>query len=231
MDIEKISDEMCRVSNPGIWRAFQNSTHLIQGEEGYKQAFLKGHQSTITYLEISASGRLMASVESGKTASLILWDMLHGRKITSLRPHADSIRTVAFSADGSLMVTVGTDAQHRVQIIVWDVKLLSAQSPEDAIIAKQLSDFSINRIAFLPFDDLVLQNLNSPLLNKTTPATTATTATAAAAASEPGLVSCGRENIRFWRIRKGIRCYFINIAHKMYVCLLALKLFHPHCNR
>jgi len=196
---------MCRVSNPGIWRAFQFSSGLHrEGEEGYKQAFLKGHQSTITSLETSPSGRLMVSIESGPNALLILWDMLQGKKVVSFCPHSDSIKTVAFSPDSSMMVTVGTDARRRVQIIVWDVKLLSAKSQEDAIVAKQLSDFSIQKIAFIPFDDLILQNLHSSSAVHPTPATTATAIAAAAFASEPGLVSCGRENIRFWRIRKGV---------------------------
>ncbi len=43
---------------------------------------------------------------------------------------------------------------------------------QSMIIAKQLSDFSIEKIGFSPFEDR-------------------------------GLLSCGRENIRFWRIKKG----------------------------
>lgn len=71
-------------------------------------------------------------------------------------------------------------------------------NPTAAIVAKQISDFHIVKLKFLPFDETLLQN-NAPII----PATTAPTIPSAASASEPGLVSCGRENIRFWRIRKG----------------------------
>jgi WD40 repeat protein len=94
---------------------------------------------------------------------------------------------VAFSNDLSIFVTVGVDAQRRVQIIAWDFQLLllergivqlltstkkSNDKANNLVIAKQLSDFPINKIYFSPFE-------------------------------ECGLVSCGRENVRFWRLKKG----------------------------
>jgi hypothetical protein len=46
------------------------------------------------------------------------------------------------------------------------------EAKPNTILARQLSDFSIEKIGFSPFQD-------------------------------KGLLSCGRENIRFWRIKKG----------------------------
>jgi WD repeat-containing protein 90 len=122
----------------------------------------------------------MASAEGEVNGQLILWNLVEGRKVAALRPHAEGTTSVAFSPDASMMVTVGQDQHRRVQIIVWDVQMLllekvannAAQVISGLAIAKQLSDFHINRICFSPFDST-------------------------------GLVSCGRENIRFWRIRKG----------------------------
>jgi len=83
LDVESCSDEMIRNGNPGIWRNFAtistvNITPLGKrpcGEDGFRQAFLRGHSRRIVLLEISSSGRLMASCEGGADAALILWDM------------------------------------------------------------------------------------------------------------------------------------------------------------
>lgn len=112
-----------------------------------------------------------------------------------------STNGVTFSADGTMMATYGLDKQRRAQIIIWDLQLLviekvgvscmvnscsldaySSFAPSmlskrnsltgGLIIARQLSDFPICRLRFLPYENY-------------------------------GLVSCGRENIRLWRIRKG----------------------------
>ena len=70
----------------------------------------------------------------------------------------------------------------------------SREIPLGSIVAKQISDFHINKLQFLPFDDAVMQ-----AYGPAAPAATPHTFTAPSHASEPGLVSCGRENIRFWR--------------------------------
>lgn len=122
----------------------------------------------------------MVTAESGPHAMLIVWDLVQGKRLTSLKPYSDTIKAISFNEDSTMLVTVGTDAQHRFLIIVWDVQLLlkekniSSQSlsSSGAIIARQISEFSIKQIRFSPFEEF-------------------------------GLVSCGRENIRFWRIRKG----------------------------
>lgn len=130
----------------------------------------------------------MASAEVGYSPTLILWNLTEGKRVASVVPHVTSIVSIAFSPDGASLVTAGGDSQHRTQIIVWDIQMLiserqglaapspsaldSAWASRAIVMAKQLSDFSISRICFSPFE-------------------------------EGALVSCGRENIRFWRIKKG----------------------------
>ena len=202
LDLENHSDHLTE-SSPLVWRLFK---HVRPGEL-IPQAFLKGHTKKIVGMELALSGRLLASFESGPVAKLLLWDMVQGKRLVTLFPHAIQIIAVTFSSDNTLLATCGLDALRRTQIIVWDLQNLikdktmvfnhSQESPVGAIVAKQISDFHIAKLRFLPFDDTVFQ------ASPTAPAATPHTFTSASYASEPGLVSCGRENIRFWRIRKG----------------------------
>jgi WD40 repeat protein len=129
--------------------------------------------------QVSEKDALMVTGETTvPNGQLILWDLREGKRLATLRPHADLLQCAAFSTDGAMLVTVGTDAQHRQQIVVWDVAALiteksaSIHTKTTALVAKQISEFPVLKIRLSPFEEF-------------------------------GLVSCGRENIRFWRIRKG----------------------------
>ncbi len=193
IDIDGTAYQHMQLENPGLWRAFKNANYTSAMNDKYKQAFLRGHNSNITLLEVSANHRYMISCDGGVDGTVFLWDLHDGKRVLTLKPHSDSIIAVAISPDNSMLVTVGTDNQRRLTIIAWDLQLLlmekgtvfpapvilaatASANPNTAtgglIIARQLSDFHINKIAFSPFE-------------------------------EYGLVTCGRENIRFWRMRKG----------------------------
>jgi WD40 repeat protein len=133
----------------------------------------------LVVIQVSEKDALMVTGETTiPNGQLILWDLREGKRLATLRPHADLLQCAAFSTDGAMLVTVGTDAQHRQQIVVWDVAALiteksaSIHTKTTALVAKQISEFPVLKIRFSPFEEF-------------------------------GLVSCGRENIRFWRIRKG----------------------------
>ncbi len=195
IDVDGTAQEHTQLEAPGLWRAFKNANYTSAINDKYKQAFLRGHSNNITLLEVSANHRYMISCDGGADGTVFLWDLHDGKKVLTLKPHSDSIQAVAISPDNSMLVTVGTDNQRRLTIITWDLQLLlmekgavfpapvilaataaASVNPNTAtgglIIARQLSDFHINKIAFSPFE-------------------------------EYGLVTCGRENIRFWRMRKG----------------------------
>ncbi len=173
----------------GLWKFFK---HVHLDEEKYKQSFIRGHSSTIGIIEVSQNYNYMATCETGVDAQIFIWDLNEGKRVAILRPHKESIVSVAFSDDCSMFGTVGLDQQRRVQILAWDLQMLLMErgvvqpnavvSAKDAgnacttsnglILGRQISDFHISKIKFSPFEDF-------------------------------GLVSCGRENIRFWRMRKG----------------------------
>ena len=117
---------------------------------------------------------MMASAETGQRGAVILWDLKGGKRVATFRPHSESLVALSFNADCSLIVTVGTDSQRRVLVVVWGVQSLAVQGSALSVVAKQISEFPISKIRFSPHPD-----------------------------PTPSLVSCGRENIRFFRVRKG----------------------------
>jgi WD40 repeat protein len=134
---------------------------------------------------MSANAHFMATCEGGQNPNCIIWNVKEGKRVAAVIPHADGVQCLAFNSEGTMLVTVGMDAHHRLQIIIWDVQLviidrighnavpiLTGNTSRGLVVAKQLSDFAVTKIYFSPFE-------------------------------ENALVSCGRENIRFWRIKKG----------------------------
>ena len=178
------------INNPGLWRVFKSFTTgtLNNTDEkdnnnnfegripsevmGCEQAFLKGHNASIGLLELSPNGVLMASAECCARGAVLIWNVLEGKRIATLRPHTDSVTAVSFNHDCTLLVTAGTDVHRRAQIMVWDIQTLISQGAPLSIVARQISEFPISKIRFSPFE-------------------------------ESSLVACGRENVRFFRIRKG----------------------------
>jgi WD40 repeat protein len=124
----------------------------------------------------------------GPNPTLILWDLIEGKRAVTVQPPFASIVAAAFSSSGSIIAVVGLDSHHRFQIILLDVLAMRSQkgtiniaklsapagasSSPSPLICRQISDFDISQIRFCPWD-------------------------------ETTLVSCGRENVRFWRMRKG----------------------------
>jgi WD repeat-containing protein 90 len=123
----------------------------------------------------------LLSADSGvEKCTVILWDLLEGRRVATIRPCLGLLTSMAFNADCSQLITVGLDIMNRQQIVVWDTALLvsskssvdlSATTPHPSILAKQLSEYHIINITNNPYE-------------------------------KNGLISCGRENIRLWRMRK-----------------------------
>lgn len=120
----------------------------------------------------------MATVDSGKDSSLIImWDLEEGNRIASMKPYQGNVSGIAFSSDNKYLVTVGFDTNARCTVLLWDITLLTLNN---GIVIGSKSQCVIARqvsdvdIAKVRF--LPVDGMN--------------------------LVSCGRENVRLWRVRK-----------------------------
>lgn len=75
----------------------------------------KEHKSQILTLDISKDSSLIVS--GGKDSTIILWDLIAGKKIRSLNYHHGLVTILKFSPDGRYIASGGTD--HKV--VIYDV--------------------------------------------------------------------------------------------------------------
>ena len=96
-----------------------------------------------------------------------------------LTAHSSGLASLSFSPDDKLLCAVGKDVHRRIQIIVWDV-------------TRALDDNRAANSPGAPYPIVARQISEFDVRRiKFSPY------------EENNLVSVGRENIRFWRIRKG----------------------------
>lgn len=141
-----------------------DATDQASGADQFRslqQSFLMGHTAEVKLVEVSNSGRLLVSAEVGETGRVCLWEVQDHRRgwVCDLKGHTSHVTALSFSADDKLICSVGRDVQHRVQILVWSVQALRAGegnpgpgNTNAALVARQTSDFPINRIKFSPVD-------------------------------------------------------------------------------
>lgn len=162
------------------------------------QHFLLGHANTISAMALSSDGVLLASSEervSTAPCSIRIWDIPRHECLIVVKAHSKAVESLCFSSETTqhqrlLLCAVGLDDNYRTQILVWDCsnlcQNLTGKSPSleagtvsrsrvaVTLIARQTSDFPVQSIAFSPYEH-----------------------------EFPCLVSCGRENIRYWRVARG----------------------------
>ena len=85
-----------------------------------QQAFLRGHDSDVTCMAVSQSGRLMATGQNGINADVCVWDLHTGELLHRLSEHDEGVATLAFSPDERLLVSCGVAADKK--IFLWDTE-------------------------------------------------------------------------------------------------------------
>eukprot|EP01038_Epipyxis_sp_PR26KG_P005252 gene5252-7298_t len=164
--------------NHGLWRAFKP---IFINSSGYRQSFLKSHKNNVSIIEISSKETFMVTCESTPNGIINCWDLVYGRKVFSLKPYVEGLISVGFNTDASLLVTAGLDQQRRFLIVIWDIQLLL----QEKAIVIGTGNSSANVIIAKQISEFPIYQIKfSPFEDFT-------------------LLSCGRENIRFWRVRKG----------------------------
>ena len=94
-------------------------------KDAHEQTFLRGHDDLVTCLDVSASGRLIASGQVGENADVVVWEYSaaddggppEGRELYRLQEHDTGILFVYFSADERFLLTIGKDKK----MVVWDM--------------------------------------------------------------------------------------------------------------
>ncbi|HHP7232103.1 MAG TPA: caspase family protein [Xenococcaceae cyanobacterium] len=77
---------------------------------------LAGHKTSITYLQYSPNGKILASASSDNTIKL--WDTEKGNLITTLVGHQAGVNSISFSQDGTSLISGSEDRT----VKIWDTK-------------------------------------------------------------------------------------------------------------
>lgn len=94
------------------------SVRMWSVQTGQCVRVFNGHTETISALECSPTGKIIASADTG--GSIILWDLGKGTQIKRMRGHGKGgIWSLSFNVEGTVLVSGGADGTIRV----WDVEV------------------------------------------------------------------------------------------------------------
>ncbi|MEW6158183.1 MAG: serine/threonine-protein kinase, partial [Verrucomicrobiota bacterium] len=93
-----------------------NLVELWDLESKTLHATLHGHKDSVSWVEFSSDGNLLASASVDNTTKI--WSIPSGREITTLRGHREGVLCVGFSPDGKTLATSSGDRT----IKLWNVQ-------------------------------------------------------------------------------------------------------------
>ena len=164
-----------------IWRRNSDGTQKLIRT-------FKGSKDTISQIQYSPDGKLIASAGWDKTVKL--WDAENGKSIDILKGHKDGVNSIAFSPDGQTLVSGSEDKTIKIWSITNKPKLIKtltghtdsikavAISPDGKLIASAGYD---NTIKLWSIAGELLQTINAHKLAITSLAFTPDSQTLASA--------------------------------------------------
>src|SRR5262249_42023857 len=105
-----------------------NTVRLWDLASGMQKKLLLGHTATVTGVAFANKDDLAASCSAD--GSVRLWDVVEGKMVREFKGHKDIVWTLAFSADGTQMLTGGgmqngpsglVDGAKDTDIRLWNV--------------------------------------------------------------------------------------------------------------
>lgn len=136
-----------------------------------QQEFLQGHTAPVTCMELSYDGKILASCQEGENPMLRLWRTSNNQCIGKFNVGVAEARCISFACQGYTMCIIGTDKFFRDEILIIEAYEKDGGANMGARIVAR--QVSEFNILTIKF---------SPI-------------------DPDRLVSCGKENIRFWRIK------------------------------
>ncbi len=115
---------------PGVLHIHPDGQHLVYPACGTmviadvldptNQAFLKGHNDSITCVDMSKSGRYIVTGQTGYDSDVMVWDFGTQSLVHQLSEHDHGVNCVSISPDERFFVSIGCAKDHKM--IIWDLE-------------------------------------------------------------------------------------------------------------
>ncbi|KNC47081.1 WD repeat-containing protein 90 [Thecamonas trahens ATCC 50062] len=139
------------------------------------QRYFTGHTAPVVALALSGDGRLLASAQGGSEPIIRVWDFATGTSLAVLLGHHRDVSALTLSRTGARLAGVGKAKSGKTKLVVWDISSLSALAQGG--IASVVATAHVDpHVGVIKF---------SPF-------------------GDDRLVSCGLNNVRFWRLKAGV---------------------------
>jgi WD40 repeat protein/serine/threonine protein kinase len=121
------------------------TVRVWDAKTGAQEHDLKVERGKATDVCFSPDGRTLAAA-AWLIDTPFMWDMATGRELPTIHGHSGGIRSLAFSRDGTRLITSGHDGTCRV----WDLK-----SNKEVLVLKGHAD-TVNSAAYLPGENRIV---------------------------------------------------------------------------
>ena len=174
-----------------------SATVVIYDKVMHRQRFFFGHDDDVTCVAVHPNGSIVASGQVGRRPPVCVWDtaMVSGHPkqskgntgygnmtsadvthLGNLMFHSRGISCMAFSTDGALLVSIGTDDAHHAAVWDWTNGVLLAQA--------RAYNTDVYKVAFSPVSFVGIGTVSD--LDDVTYT----------------LITCGKRHIKFWSLHR-----------------------------
>lgn len=148
-----------------------------------------GHADKVSCLAMNASNTIVASGQTGQFSLVRLWDFQTRKCLAIFRNHDHSLNLLEFSSCSNYLCGVGKDKQGKTMLIIWDLRDVKSSANSDLT-----SSNSIKIVAKAHTDVHITKVLFVHY-------------------DSSRLITCGRENVRFWRMKDDtLRSCAVNLS-------------------
>ena len=103
-----------------------------EGGKNMEQKFVRGHDDDVTTLTIHPNKKIFATGQVGKEPKIKVWDSENGKVLQTISGfHKRGISRLAFSDDGTTLISIGNDNDHSIALYDWSNNKLKASSKGD----------------------------------------------------------------------------------------------------
>lgn len=129
---------------------FVSRIAIISSSKNSQQRFYEGHKNKISCMAVHPSKYIIATGESNANPSIHIWDSRDCATRTVLETsHGAGIINMAFSSDGSLIISLGIDTFYSIQVTNWEQEEIIAfkNSSTNTLLDVVINPFNKNEFA------------------------------------------------------------------------------------